>query len=116
MTDKQTKPTPKNTPLDMKKWRTIISDWEVNKENQKTYCERMGIKINTFVYARSKLMKSKNRIKNNFIPITVTHAEKPIPAIAAEKIIIENSKGFKIHLSAELSENNLTKIFKSCGW
>ena len=45
----------KATLLDMGKWRNIIEEWSRSGENQKTYCDRLGLSIHTFTYVRSKL-------------------------------------------------------------
>ncbi len=47
----------KNTPIDMDKWREVVEAWKKSGENQKAYCQRLGISLNTFSYARSKLLK-----------------------------------------------------------
>ena len=94
----QNSPLQKTSPLDMEKWRAIISDWESSKENQKRYCERLGINLNTFSYARSKLSQTK-KIKPAFIPITLNQAEIQHPS-AIDTIIIENPQGFKLHVSS----------------
>jgi hypothetical protein len=62
--------------LDMEKWRTIINQWELSQETQPQYCKRLGLKLNTFSYARSKLAKDK--ISNNkFIPVTIIENNNP---------------------------------------
>lgn len=100
----------RNLPLDMEKWRAIISDWESSKENQKTYCERLGIKLNTFTYVRGKLSQGKT-IKPSFIPITLTPTDT-----RSDTVTIENPQGYKLHFSSALSLDRLAKIFKLCGW
>lgn len=57
----------KITLFDMSKWREIIDAWTTSGENQKDYCERLGVSINTFSYARSKLQQQ-NKAKTQFIP------------------------------------------------
>jgi predicted enzyme involved in methoxymalonyl-ACP biosynthesis len=106
--------TQKAAPLDMRKWQVIISDWESSKENQKEYCERLGINLNTFTYARSKLMKTK-KTKSTFIPLTVSHTETQNSSVA-DTVVIETPQGFKLHVSSALSLDRLSKIFKLCGW
>ena len=114
MTALQKPPLQKTLPLDMEKWRAIISDWESSKENQKRYCERLGINLNTFTYARSKLGQTK-KIKPAFVPITLNQAETQHSS-TIDTIIIENLQGFKLHVSSTLSLDRLAKIFKLCGW
>lgn len=102
-------PFQKNLPLDMDKWRAIISDWDSNKESQKKYCERLGINLSTFTYARGKLNQVK-KIKSAFIPITLTQTETHNYS-ATDTVIIENPQGFKLHVSSALSLDRLAKIF-----
>jgi predicted enzyme involved in methoxymalonyl-ACP biosynthesis len=78
----------KNSPLDKEKWREIIEAWNKSGENQKAYCQRLGISINTFTYARGKMMLH-DKPKAQFIPVTVNNnsAEKNMPQSA---IVLEN--------------------------
>lgn len=104
----------KNLPLDMDKWRVIIADWEPNKENQKKYCERLGLNLNTFTYARAKLTQSK-KIKPKFIPITLSRTDAQNPLVT-DIVILENPQGFKLHVSSGLPLDRLAKLFNLCGW
>jgi hypothetical protein len=100
--------------LDMEKWRTIIAEWESSQETQPQYCKRLGLKLNTFSYARSKL--AKNKISNNkFIPVTII-ANEESSAINTDMIIIENTQGIKLHIQAGMKADRLAKIFQLCGW
>lgn len=104
----------KNAPLDMDKWREIIKAWSENTESQKAYCQRLGISLNTFTYARSKLLQ-KVKPKIQFIPLTIKNnsEEKSSPP---SFIVLENPNGYKLHLSASLSLEQLDKLFKLSGW
>lgn len=104
----------KAEPLDMEKWRVIIAEWEVSQESQKNYCARLGININTFAYARSKLSQNK-KSKPTFIPIALKQTTDQTYQ-KDDIIIIENPEGFKLHVSSALSLDRLAKIFKLCGW
>ena len=104
----------KTVSLDMEKWRAIMSDWESSQESQKQYCERLGINLNTFTYARSKLIKAK-KLKSAFIPVTLVQSESQ-KLSTMDTVIIENPQGLKLHLSSDLSLERLTKLFKLCGW
>ena len=55
----------KNAPLDMDKWREIIGGWNKSEENQKAYCQRLGVNLNTFSYARSKRSLDGVRVAND---------------------------------------------------
>jgi hypothetical protein len=104
----------KNAPLDMEKWREIIEGWNKNEENQKSYCQRLGINLNTFTYARSKLL-SQVKPKTQFIPLIIkNNNEEKINS--SSMLVLENPQGYKLHLSASLSLEQLTKLFKLSGW
>lgn len=104
----------KNTPLDMVKWREIVEAWKTSGENQKAYCQRLGVSVNTFSYVRSKLMQ-KDKPKTQFIPLTINNscAEK---TTSQSVIVLENPCSYKLHLSASLSLDQLAKLFKIAGW
>ncbi len=104
----------KNTPLDMNKWREIIEAWSKSNENQKTYCDRLGLSLNTFVYARSKLLQQ-DKPKNQFIPLTIK-SDSDEKALPSSVIVLENLRGYKLHLPTSLSLEQLTKLFKLSGW
>ncbi len=114
MTATHNSPSQKTLALNMEKWRSIITDWELSKESQKKYCERLGISLNTFTHARSKLIRDK-KIKPAFIPLSLNPIEIQNSS-SINTVIIENPKGFKLHVSSELSLDRLVKIFKLCGW
>jgi hypothetical protein len=105
---------PKNIPLDMDKWQDLVEAWDATKENQKAYCQRLGININTFSYVRHKLTK-KQKSPLQFIPVTVSQPE-PIKRVNREMLILENPCGYKLHISPALSLDQLTKILNSAGW
>ncbi|MEO9205766.1 MAG: hypothetical protein ABI296_08670 [Gammaproteobacteria bacterium] len=104
----------KSTPLDMDKWREIIEAWNKSGESQKAYCDRLEISFNTFTYARTKFLQQDNP-KTQFIPLTVksNSEEKLLPL---SSITLENPYGYKLHLPASLSLEQLTKLFKLSGW
>lgn len=104
----------KNIPLDMNKWREIIEEWSKSDENQKTYCDRLGLSLNTFIYARSKLLQ-KDKPKAQFIPLTIkNNSEGKISS--SFFIVLENPHGYKLHIPAALSLEQLTTLFKLSGW
>jgi hypothetical protein len=41
---------PKNIPLDMDKWQDLVEAWDATKENQKAYCQRLGISIRFLMF------------------------------------------------------------------
>ena len=104
----------KNTPLDMDKWREIIEGWNESSQSQKAYCQRLGVNLNTFSYARSKLLQ-KGKSKTQFIPVTIKSNNEEKLSVSS-LIILENPHGYKLHLSASLSLEQLAKLFKLSGW
>lgn len=100
--------------LDINKWRSLVEGWDGAKENQKSYCKRLGISLNTFSYVRGKL-KQKAKVNSAFIPVLVSPSEKPIEQ-DSHLLTLENRKGLKLHISPTLSIENLVKILKLCGW
>jgi hypothetical protein len=74
----------------------------------------LGISINSFVYARSKLAQNK-KTKPTFIPVKLNQPEDQKSQIA-DIVTIENLQGLKLHISSDLSLDHLAKIFKLCGW
>lgn len=104
----------KNTPLDMEKWREIVEAWNKSGENQKAYCQRLGVSLNTFSYIRGKLMRQ-DKPKNQFLPLTIKNCSEEM-APSSSVIVLENRQGFKLHIPASLSLDQLAKIFKLSGW
>jgi hypothetical protein len=104
----------KSAPLDMVKWREIIEAWNNSGESQKTYCDRLEISFNTFSYARTKLLQ-KDKPKMQFIPLTVKSSNEE-KILHSSTFILENPHGYKLHISASLSLEQLTKLFKLSGW
>jgi hypothetical protein len=104
----------KSAPLDMAKWREIIEAWKKSSESQKTYCERLEISFNTFSYARTKLLQQ-DKPNMQFMPLTVKNSGE-VKLLAPSAIILENPHGYKLHFSASLSLEQLTKLFTLSGW
>ena len=100
--------------LDMTKWQSILADWESSKESQKAYCQRLGLNLHTFSYARSKLKKD-NTLKPTFIPIAVSSSEDKKNR-NINMITLENPQGLKIHFPYLLSSEQLSRILTLCGW
>ncbi len=104
----------KITQLDMDRWREIISAWEKSGENQKAYCDRLELSLNTFSYARSKLLQQ-NKPKSQFIPLTIKNNSEE-KTLTQSVIVLENTQGYKLHFSASLSLEQLTKLLRVSGW
>jgi hypothetical protein len=104
----------KNASLDMDKWRSLVKAWDATKENQKEYCQRLGINLNTFSYVRGKLIKKEKR-SPKFIPIVLSQSEE-LKIVDRPLLTLESPRGFKLHISPALSLEQLTNIFRSAGW
>jgi hypothetical protein len=114
--ESQNPPVLKNPALDMEKWRSLVNAWDASKENQKDYCQRLGISLNTFTYVRGKLIKQdKNTAQPPFVPITLSRFEEQNNP-RATTLLLENPNGLKLHISLSLSLEQLIKIFKLAGW
>ena len=94
-------------------WNEIITAWSKSGESQKAYCDRVGLNLNKFTYERSKLL-GENKKKNPFVPLTV---KKEIgDSSRLSTIVLENTRGFKLHLPMNLSLDQFANIFKLSGW
>jgi hypothetical protein len=96
-------------------WRGILSEWQKSGETQKTFCSRLGIKYNTFVYWRGKLNGPTKEMKpEQFIPLKVKPESSEQPA---EKIlIIENKNGNKLFIPFSMAPEQLIDLLKSTGF
>lgn len=104
----------KNSPIDMEKWRGIVEAWNTSGENQKAYCQRLGVSLNTFCYVRGKLMRQ-IKSKTQFVPLTIKNLSEE-KAFPSSIIVLENLQGYKLHIPASLSLEQLAKLFKLTGW
>lgn len=103
--------------LDKTQWQALIAEWEMSSENQKQFCDRLGLNFNTFSYARGKLLSAnKNPVKNKkFIPVqTVKHEDHKINPMVS--IMLENSHGIKLHIPLSMPPEQLSKLLKLAGW
>lgn len=110
MQNRSTKP----MPLDMIKWREIINNWSASGETQKNYCDRLGISLNTFSYARSKLQQQ-SKSEKRFVPLTIKSNEKE-NALSSSIVILENNRGYTLRFPASLPQEQLVKLFNLSGW
>jgi hypothetical protein len=97
--------------LDKTKWEKLIADWEKSNESQASYCDRLGLNINTFTYIRSRLQKDKHKAK--FIPVTVNKVSK---SIEIHDIILESSNGIKLRIPVTISKENFKQLLALIGW
>lgn len=102
-----------NVALDMDKWREIVEAWNKSNETQKAYCQRLGVSLNTFIYARSKLIRQ-DKPKAQFIPLTINSSGEK--NLSSSLIVLEKPNGYTLHFSASLSLEQLTNLFKLSGW
>jgi predicted enzyme involved in methoxymalonyl-ACP biosynthesis len=105
---------PKNTALDRDKWRALVEGWDSSTENQKNYCKRLGISLNTFTYVRGKLLPKEN-VNSKFIPVVISPPEKSIKQ-KEHCLTLESKRGLMLHISPTLSVEQLSKILTLCGW
>jgi len=105
----------KNFLLDMERWREIVDAWGKSGESQKNYCQRIGVSLNTFTYARGKLSQKKKE-KTLFAPVTLkgNHEEKAL--LPSSVLTLETPQGYKLHFPAALSLEQLAKLFQLSGW
>jgi hypothetical protein len=107
---------PAKNALDMEKWREIMDAWSKGDESQKLYCQRIGISLNTFTYARAKLSQREKK-NTHFSPVMLKEVqEEKIVLPSSIIIILENPQGYKLHFPAALSLDQLAKLFQLSGW
>jgi hypothetical protein len=98
--------------LDMERWRKIVDAWDGKIETQSAYCQRLGISLNSFSYARSKL-QHKSKSKLHFVPLNVKSSKVENFSTI---ILLENPSGYRLHIPVSLSADQLKKIFNISGW
>lgn len=101
----------KQKTINLEEWSKLISEWKSSAESQKEFCARLNLSINTFTYAKGKL-SAKARGKK-FIPITI---RPEIPSKFVSKIILENSKGMKLHILSATIDESIIFLLKIAGW
>lgn len=92
-------------------WRKVCEDWSKSGETQLAYCQRLGIKMNTFTYWRAKF-SDKKKSKKTFVKVT------PLALPSGEQenpIIIQLLSGVKIILPAKIGKDQLSNILEMLG-
>lgn len=110
----------RNSIIDIDKWREIVNDWNKSIESQKSYCERIGVNLHTFSYVRNKLL-NKSKPKVQFAPLIVKNNDKDNDndknnVLNHPSIILENTRGYKLHFPTSLSSDQLIQLFTLSGW
>lgn len=93
-------------------WRKVFEDWLKSGETQPVYCQRLGIKMNTFTYWRAKFSDTNKKSKKTFVKI------KPPALLSGEQekpIIIQLLSGIKIILPAKIDKGQLSNILEILG-
>ncbi len=105
------------SPHDKVKWAELIAQWENGHERQKAFCARLGLNHNTFTYWRGIFLAKNRQAKNKtkFIPIAIKE-EKSNTVFNLDKLILENSNGFKLHIPLSISRDQLKDLLRSVGW
>lgn len=101
------------TRVDKAKWAQIISEWQKSNESQIQFCKRLNLKLNTFVYAKNKLLK--NALPKKFIPVSIKE-NVMASQILSQYIILENPLGLKIHIPSTMLEEKWLQLLKLAGW
>ena len=97
--------------INLEEWAKLISEWKSSTESQKEYCARLNLNINTFTYVKGKL--SAKAMQKKFIPITI---RQEIPPKLVSTIILENSKGMKLHIPLASIDESIIHLLKIAGW
>ncbi len=97
--------------INLEDWSKLVNEWKKGTESQKDFCARLNLNINSFTYAKAKL-STKDKQKK-FIPLTI-HSDTP-PKIHAN-IILENTKGMKLHIPVSLLNEETMHLLKMAGW
>ncbi len=93
-------------------WHKVCEDWQKSGETQLAYCQRLGIKMNTFTYWRAKFSDTNKKSKETFVKVT----PPTLPSIEQEKpIIIQLLSGVKIILPAKIGKDQLSNILEMLG-
>jgi len=79
--------------------------------SKKEFCTRLKLNINTFTYVKGKL-STKDKQKK-FIPITVRQATS---SKLLSNIILENTKGMKLHIPINVTDEEVIHLLKLAGW
>ena len=91
--------------------------------SQASYCQQQGIRYNTFVYVRSKLVKAKintlpPKTFAKFVPVKTTTATTVITDInnAKQKVLLLRlPNNFEVELPMCLLPEQMSSIFKALG-
>jgi hypothetical protein len=96
-------------------WRGILSEWQKSGETQKTFCSRLGIKYNTFVYWRGKLSSPRKAMRpEQFIPLKVK--AEPANHQPGKIFIIESRSGNRLLIPYSMTTEQLIVLLKSTGF
>ena len=97
--------------INLTDWSKLVNEWKKGTESQKDFCACLNLNINTFTYVKAKLSTQEKQKK--FIPLTIRQ-ETPIKYLP--NIILENSKGMKLHLPVSVITEETMHLLKLAGW
>lgn len=92
-------------------WHEIITSWQKSNEHPKTFCERMNIKLGTFVHWKGVFSKENKQKENKFIEVQVTEQVQEKLA----ELTIECPSGHKIIFTAAVKVEQVRQLFKLLG-
>ncbi len=101
----------KQKKINYEEWSNLIAEWKSSTESQIEFCARLNLNINTFTYVKNKL-SLKNKQKK-FIPITIRPEIRPQ---IFSNMILENSKGMKLHIPLAAIDESIIHLLKIAGW
>ena len=101
----------KATKINFEEWAKLIAEWKSSAESQTEFCTRLNLNINTFTYVKNKL--SSKAKQQSFIPITIRQEIRPK---LVSNMILENSKGMKLHIPLAATDESIIHLLKIVGW
>ena len=78
-------------------WLTLVRDWELSGQSQRTYCASHGLKLGTFSYWRSQYLHGQERMSE---PVSGFTSLIPSGSVGMVKLRLG---GLEVELSSEAS-------------
>lgn len=97
-------------------WQSHIEAWQNSKLKQEAYCEREGIRYNTFVYWRGILLgKGVKKDKKTFLPIQIKVDKAPSSEPVPRAIQIKLLSGHVVYIPTSLEVDVIGKLILALG-
>ena len=104
-------------------WQEICNLWQASGESIKRFCEKRGLKKNTFVYWRGKFINEERQAKasaksNTFLPLNIkpsTMSEIHTTTAFIASIKIQTPQGYVLSLPLEIEIKVLEKLLQLLG-